>query len=279
MKYTALTIIVILLYSCGSNQQTQNEQEQKEQEQKPVLELSIAEHTDTLTYSYKGVKEISPYLSGKEDDLDTTYYQMTYPVFSKQHFNHLIRAAVFIEGEEDPNEAAQAFIDGYNEFVEDGATVHATASWVKDIKSQVFLNTPRVLSIRTQFYEYTGGAHGHTVALWSNYDIVEMREINLTDIVSEENLPELTRIAEKHFRTFENLADTASLSKDFFFIDGIFALNDNFGMTKNDLIFYYNEYEIKPYAKGSTVIQIPYTEIAEILGTRGQQYINSIRID
>lgn len=269
MKYIILALLITFLCNCGSNNQ----------EQTATHSSSIPKTTDTLYYIYQEVKEISSYLSGAENDLDTAYYRITYPVFSNQQFNELTQSAVFLEGDDNPKEAAQAFIDGYNEFVEDEATIYVSAVWVKDIQSQVFLNTPRVLSLCTRFHEYTGGAHGHAIAIWSNFDVLEMKKISLNDLVKDDKLPELTQIVERHFRTIENLSDTTSLTKDFFFEHGIFALNDNFGLTENDLIFYYNEYEIQPYAKGSTMIRIPYAEIADILSNRGQQYINSIRID
>jgi hypothetical protein len=104
-----------------------------------------------------------------------------------------------------------------------------------------------------------------------------MRKIELTDVVEAEKIETLRQIAERHFRNVENLSDTTSLATDYFFTDGIFVLNDNFGFTENNLMFYYNEYEIKPYVKGSTTVEIPYTEIVEILSVRGQEYINSFK--
>lgn len=267
MKYIILSILFLLLYACVSN----------DPEQHRPSTSTITKSTDTLSYSYKTIKEISPYFGGTEDNLDTTYYRITYPVFSNDHVNELAHTAIFLEGEGDPHEAAQNFVDGYNEFVEDESTRYVSAAWVKNISSQIHLNTPRLLSLCTRFYEYTGGAHGHTVAIWSNFDPLEMRKIELSDIIQETKFSILTQVAEQYFRSEENLADTATLAKDFFFANGIFALNNNFGLTDSTLIFYYNEYEIKPYAKGPTEIQIPYREIDDILSLRGQQYINSIR--
>src|SRR5690606_9975469 len=108
--------------------------------------------------------------------------------------------------------------------------------WFKDVRSIVCVNTPRVLSLKTEYYQYTGGAHGNTVVLWSNYDILKKKKIVLSDIIAQDKYTELTKMAEKEFRKLENLADTASLGTDFFFEDGIFVLNDNFGFTKNSLI-------------------------------------------
>jgi hypothetical protein len=260
MRLTICCIFFFLLCSCASSGP----------EQQATQTRTITEIADTLSFNYETVKEISNYLVGDEEHLDTTYFQITYPVFSDEKIKKLTHSSIFIEGESNAHDAAQVFLDGYNEFIEEETVHHVSTAWVKDIKSFISANTPRLLSLCTSFYEYTGGAHGHNVAIWSNFDLHEMRKIELTDVVEAEKIETLRQIAERHFRNVENLSDTTSLAT-------IFVLNDNFGFTENNLMFYYNEYEIKPYVKGSTTVEIPYTEIVEILSVRGQEYINSFK--
>jgi len=232
--------------------------------------------TDTIAYSYSTFKESSQNFIGNDDYIDTTYFQITYPIFAQQHLNDSIRKYILIDGENSPTEAAQAFIDGFDEFVGDSNIENIRSSWTKDINSRILVNTPIIVSLATQINEYSGGAHGQHYTFFSNYDIQKSKLIQLKDILQKDKLAQLTKLAEKYFRKQENLADEDSLSKDFFFEDGIFALNSNFGFTKNSLIIYYNEYEIKPYSEGPTILEIPYKDLGPILNVRGHKYIQSI---
>lgn len=252
--------------SCGQNQKDQ---------QSHIVHTSLT--GDTLTYSYQDFIKTSQYIIANEKTIDTSYFRISYPQFSSDAFNMLIKPAIWIEDENSLDEAAQSFIEGYDEFVEDPSTQVLTAAWFKDIQSRIYLNTPKVLSLKTEYHQYTGGAHGNNVAIWSNYDVLRAKKIELSDIISQDKYAELTKIAEKEFRRIENLADTASLKEDFFFTDGIFTLNDNFGLTKSNLIFFYNEYEIKPYSEGNTIIELPYADLGNVLNKRGKGYIKSIQ--
>lgn len=232
---------------------------------------------DTLSYSYQTKKEISPYFVGDTVQIDTAYYQITYPVFEKENIEKALNPAIFIDREDNATDAARAFLDAYNEFVEENSTTTVHSAWYKQSNSKVILNTPLFLTLQTTMQEYTGGAHGNHLTLFTVLDLESLKSLKLEDLVTTGKLKELTLLAERDFRKQENLSDSSKLSKDFFFEDGIFALNDNFGLTKDRLIIYYNEYEIKPYSEGITTIELPYKDILSILNARGKRYINSIQ--
>ncbi|ERJ57244.1 DUF3298 and DUF4163 domain-containing protein [Sphingobacterium paucimobilis] len=232
---------------------------------------------DTLDYTYHTKKEISSYFVGDSVRTDTAYYKITYPVFGNTQIDQALHGSIFIEHENNAEEGARAFLDGYNEFVEENSTTYVNAVWYKDANSKIILNTPLFLTLRTSIDEYTGGAHGNHLTFFSVFDLDLSKKMELTDLIATDKLKDLTKLAEKHFRRKENLSDTSNLAKDFFFPDGIFALNDNFGLTKEKLIIYYNEYEIRPYAEGITTIEIPYQEVLEMLNARAKRYIKSIQ--
>lgn len=231
---------------------------------------------DTIAYSYKTYHENSDYFVGNESSLDTTYFRISYPFFATQNINDSIRKYILVDGENSPTEAARSFIDGFDEFVGDSNIENISASWTKEVNSRIITNTPIFITLATQINEYSGGAHGQHYTMYSNFDLQKFSLIVLKDIIQQNKIKEFTKIAEKYFRRQENLSDQASLSKDFFFEDGIFTLNDNFGLTKNNLIIYYNEYEIKPYSEGPTKLEIPYKDLTELFTIRGHEYIQSI---
>lgn len=231
---------------------------------------------DTVSYSYNTVNAHSQYFIANDDNIDTTFFKITYPVFLTENLNDRIRKHILIDGENTAAQAAQSFIDGFDEFAGDNNANLVNASWYKEVNSYVELNTPLLITLKTQVSEYSGGAHGQHFTLYANYDILSDKTLEWKDILEKDKLKLLTVIAEKYFRKQENIDEKASLAKDFFFEDGIFTLNDNFGFSKNNLIIFYNEYEIRPYAFGPTMLKIPYTELEGILNFRAKEYIQSI---
>lgn len=231
---------------------------------------------DTLVYDYKSFREYSPYFVGNEDGIDTTYFFIKYPQFSDQKINDNIRKYILIDGENTVAEAAQSFIDGFDEFAGDSNLKSISAAWSKEVNTNIILNTPILLTLVTHVNEYSGGAHGQHYSMYKNFDVHRRTPITIEDIIQKSKIEEFRQIAEHYFRKQEKISKDASLDKDFFFQDGKFAINDNFGFTKNSLIIHYNEYEIKPYSEGPTRLEIPYQAINDILNIRGHEYIKSI---
>jgi len=266
-KFLPLGLITLLIGCYGEQANTQGRQEQ-----------SMRNINDTLQYSYQNLKETSPYFitCGTKDAVDTTFYQISYPIFSSKRINEVLRPSILIDNEDTPHDAADSFLDAYNEFVEDSNMQKINAAWFKNVQTKVLVNTPRLLTVKTTVEEYTGGAHGNHLTLYANIDLLKAEKLQLKDLIMPDKLEELRRIAEQYFRQKERLSDTASLAKDFFFPDGLFVLNDNFGLTKEHLLLFYNEYEIKPYAAGVTELAIPYRELTKVWSARGKDYLQSL---
>ncbi|MNN23755.1 hypothetical protein D3C81_1371610 [compost metagenome] len=172
-------------------------------------------------------------------------------------------------------EAARRFINSYNEYVEDN-NGKSTSTWNRDLQVDVIANTPVFLGLRTKQDEYTGGAHGDHFTLYSNFDRQSNKQIMIDDIIQKENKDKFVKIAEQYFRKQEGLSTDDSLSGKYFFEDGRFSLADNFTFEKDDILFYYNVYEIKSYAEGNTELRIPYTTFKHLISDKGLHYINSI---
>lgn len=266
MRNRVFIIFFILNISCASESSRSTQR----------LMTTEIDPQDTLDYTYHTNREISPYFIVDSTQTDTAYYQITYPVFENKMMDTLIRTSIFIDREHNAQDAARSFLDAFDEFVEENSTEQIHAAWYRESNSNIILNTPLFITLQTSFHEYTGGAHGNHVTIFSVFDAQRFKKVELSDLIITGRWKDLTRIAEKQFRKQENLSDTSTLSKDFFFEDGIFTLNDNFGFTKDKLLIFYNEYEIRPYSEGITKLEIPYTEIFDILNERGKRYIKNI---
>lgn len=266
-KLIYIILLVVFVWGCGIEN---NDKSTSAKNKLPFLK-------DTLQFSYVDFKEISPYFALHNDTIDTAFYSIRYPQFSIQKYNDLLKSYVLIEGENTAQEAADNFIMGYNEFVEDEATRQLHFAWYRKIECLITINTPLFFSMKNKLSEYTGGAHGNNYVFWSNFDILKAEKIELNDVLAKNKQEELTKIAERYFREADSIHDTTSLDSSYFFEGGKFKLNDNFGFTENHLVFYYNEYEIKPYSEGTTEVRIPYEKIHGLLNIRGKQYIESIK--
>lgn len=257
--------ISVLYFSCSNNTATNNNKENTE-----IIP------TDTIAYAYNSIREHSDYFLKLDDQIDTTFFEIKFPVFKSAELNDSIKKLILFDGENTIAEAAQSFLNGFDEYVGDSNMDYILSGWTKHINSSVVINTPILMTLLTDINEYSGGAHGQRHTFYANFNLINNTLLNWSDIITTENFKQLTAIAEKKFRTLNNLTTDTPLDKDFFFPSGIFALNDNFGLTKNNLIIYYNEYEIKPYSEGPTSLEIPYDEIKGLLNVRGKEYIQSI---
>jgi hypothetical protein len=111
---------------------------------------------------------------------------------------------------------------------------------------------------------YTGGAHPNSSLIYVNYDVFSRKVIKLSDLINPAMMARLTYIASTIFRKQEGLSPTESL-ENYFFENQKFSLNANFLITKKGLLFYYNPYEIRPYAFGPMELLVPYTAISSLL--------------
>lgn len=230
---------------------------------------------DTLAYEITYFKEFSPYFSGTADQIDSTIFSARYPVFNAE-VNKLVKNALLINGEDSISQVAESFISGFNEYAEDeiqsgNKQIHC---WFQKQEARVVLNTGRFLTLANALTEYTGGAHGMEAELWFNYDLLNSKHLVLSDIIADTTA--LKKLAEQYFRKHEKLKESDSFGAGYFFANDHFALADNFGLTRDGLLFHYNVYEIKAYSEGSTTIVVPYTELKGLLTAAGNQLVESL---
>lgn len=113
-------------------------------------------------------------------------------------------------------------------------------------------------------WNYTGGAHGNGYTGYHSIRISDGVDLKLTDFIND--VPAFTIIAEQYFRSEYAILPMADLEElGYWFTDGKFACNDNFFIDEIGMHFYYNIYEIAPYAAGPIEFAIPLNEISQFL--------------
>jgi hypothetical protein len=114
-------------------------------------------------------------------------------------------------------------------------------------------------------YSYLGGAHPNTARTYRSYDLQTGEPITLNAIFSPAALAEVEHLAEVDFRRARGVPPGASLEEEgFWFEEGQFALNDNWAIVDDGLLFYYNPYEVAAYAAGPTEVVVSAPDVARL---------------
>lgn len=128
----------------------------------------------------------------------------------------------------------------------------------------------KFLSVEYSEFTYLGGAHPNTFITYSNFYLNNGDLISLDECFNEGYETELNNIAEKIFREQNKIpAGTDLNAAGFWFDDNKFEVSDHFAILNKGLLFYYNAYEIAPYAFGPTELIVPYNEIKKIISADG----------
>lgn len=112
---------------------------------------------------------------------------------------------------------------------------------------------------------YSGGAHPSNITGWVNMSQETGKEIALHDVFAfntDEALMNkiIEKLAAQHgVSTLEQLQE-----KGYFTYNDTYVSN-NFLLSKDSIIFLYNQYEIAPYALGQSRIAIAYDELKELM--------------
>jgi len=161
------------------------------------------------------------------------------------------------------------FIDQYNSVDRDFPN-YPNYKWVDEKEMKVLYSDADAASFSLEEQAYTGGAHGLSTVYYYNFDLQSGKQLALSDLFVPNYADELNRVGEIQFRKEKQLSAGEKLSSaGFWFDNDNFKLNDNFAITKAGLAFYYNSYEIGPYAMGPTELLLPYENLKMIIPNEG----------
>jgi len=120
-------------------------------------------------------------------------------------------------------------------------------------RHEVKYNKDGILSLVQTFYTYTGGAHGMTLLDAVNLDLVNQKELTLADILPELERQKAVILAEINRQI---AIDPSQYFMDYLPVD--YLNEDNFYLTEEGLVIFYQLYEIAPYASGIQEFVIPW---------------------
>ncbi|MFK5982159.1 MAG: DUF4163 domain-containing protein [Flavobacteriaceae bacterium] len=153
-------------------------------------------------------------------------------------------------------EAANAFLKAYEA---DKKEFPDVSPYEAEVSVSNSYSSSDIISIKTSFYNYTGGAHGNTTLSFLNFDPQTGGLLTKNSLLK--NKKEFTEFAEKKFRAEKIISEGESInSTGFWFENDTFSLPESIGFSETHLILIYNQYEIASYADGPIEIQIPLEE-------------------
>jgi len=137
---------------------------------------------------------------------------------------------------------------------------------------EAVINDNKTMSISVIYYQFTGGAHGSAYKETVNLDLANEKELLFKDLFD-------TSADYKQVLTDE-LLKKMNEKKDILFPDAMsgFKASDDlkFYLTDEAIVFYFNQYEIAPYASGIVEFSIPYDSLKDDLNEDFiQRFLNS----
>jgi hypothetical protein len=155
-------------------------------------------------------------------------------------------------------------------------TNSASLNWDYGERTEVLLDSPRLLVIARDRAFYSGGAHPNSDKTYFVFDRDPAAQVRLSDVIREESRSALTQSVNRALRADKKLGAGDSLKKARFLVDNA-ELSENFFFSFRGMGFHWDPYEIAPYAEGAVEVMVPLEEIETFLSPRGLELIRELR--
>jgi hypothetical protein len=139
------------------------------------------------------------------------------------------------------------------------------APWSLERSVEVNFNDHGIFGVSFVDFSYTGGAHGNSLLLFSNFDVNTGDEISLNSLCTVND--SFNESMENIFRNSQNISKTTSLEDAGFWFNEGFYVPDNYFFSSKGIHFFYNPYEVAPYASGAIELYVNWKEIAPFLNS------------
>jgi len=140
--------------------------------------------------------------------------------------------------------------------------------WFKNKAVRILYNENNLLSLEFFDYGSTGGAHGLSISKFAVIDLLSGEHLSLDTIFRDGYLNDLRDILTVQLRRQYDIEPGKDLREAGFFVEFL-EPTDNFYLTKDGMGFYYNQYEVAPFATGPVDVFIPFRAIKRILNPEG----------
>lgn len=143
--------------------------------------------------------------------------------------------------------------------------------WEKSKAVRIQYNENQILSMEFFDYGNTGGAHGLSISKFIVISLQDGHTIRLDEIFRPDYTNDLRDILNVQVRKQYEIKDGKDLRDAGFFVENL-EPTANFYLNKDGIGFFYNQYEVAPYAMGPVDVFVPYHLINKILDKEGHVY-------
>lgn len=194
-------------------------------------------------------------------------YEMHLPEFPK---SNRLGAAVTAKLAHEANQYSHEFVsDGWENAWEGLKGNHSFRYSFESLsETQISFASAQLISLFTQSYEFTGGAHGNTGLQGRNFilDGTEVREFTLSELFRRgtdwESALSAACVTQLRAREASGVTDNPTKT---------FSRKDlsTFTLDESGLAIHFAPYEVGSYAEGSFHIFVPWSEVRQLLDSNG----------
>jgi hypothetical protein len=142
--------------------------------------------------------------------------------------------------------------------------------WSLERSMSFSADTGGIISLRFEESSFLGGAHGTETVRLASFDASFGSRLRLERMFVPGYERKMVEEVERAFRRARRVSDGQTVADAGFWIEeGRFPLSANFALGAGDIIFYYDSYEIAPYALGPTEVHVGLDVLAPIIDQKG----------
>lgn len=261
MKNTIYLLIIFLLFlgSCNKTQVENKTVQLQDSVKAPAKNFAVVDSvkvqdsatiSEILNLSFEAKVLLFPNITNKIL-LDSIYSAAALSLtdYSKENIEKELKAKQL------------QYVNETKESVKDFSPERAQV-WDQNSDMTLFSTMNDFMTVQYINSGYTGGAHGYYNETYKVFNIKTNKTLQLEDILRIKDRQVWNRILMENF--LEN--DLENGQSEMLLVKKI-PLTSNFYFDKENLYFFYNQYEITAYAAGPVTIKIPYSEVKPFLNS------------
>ena len=236
-----------------------------------ILVLSCKKEAPILLSSKEFSEEFSGDCKGEDCAKVTVDYikiQGNKEIVDKINFTIGNSIIYFLKPDDEKNIKATVISEAANLFIarseNDKKEFPEMNSYVAELSVSNSYMSSNILSVKTEFYNYIGGAHGNRVTDFLNFDPKTGNLLRIGMLVKDRKV--FTEFVETLFRIDNNIPPNDSInSTGFWFDNDTFNLPNSIGFSEEGMVIFYNPYLVNSYADGPVEFIIPWEKVGPYL--------------
>jgi hypothetical protein len=140
-------------------------------------------------------------------------------------------------------------------------------NYYRAIHGKVKYEKGELLTYCLDVNEYTGGAHNIYASNFENYDLKKMKTLRLNDLFVAGYTNKLTALLIRQLMKDKEVKTQEELTEKGYGSTGSITPTENFFFDDKGISFFYNVYEIAPFALGTVTIHLSFSQLKGLMNT------------